>query len=175
MHDPAVQTTPDAAAAVVSELTRRGLRIAVAESLTGGLVLAELTRIAGASAVVSGGIVAYDSAVKRSLLDVSAELLNREGAVHPDVAREMADGVRRALAIDGRAADIGVATTGVAGPSSQDGKPPGTVYVAVATDEAVDALELRLQGDRGEIRAATVDAVIRAVLTRIGRQDRGVR
>ena len=175
MPDPAVQPTPDAAAAVVAELTRRGLRIAVAESLTGGLVLAELTRIAGASAVVSGGVVAYDTAVKHSLLDVSAELLRREGAVHPDVAREMADGVRRALAVEGRPADIGVATTGVAGPSPQDGKPPGTVYIAVAADAGLDVLELRLHGDRGEIRAATVDAAVGAVLTALGRQEPGVR
>ncbi len=175
MSESAPQTAPDAAAAVIAELARRGLRIAVAESLTGGLVLAELTRIPGASAVVSGGVVAYDTAVKHSLLDVSAELLRREGAVHPEVAREMADGVRRALAVGGRPADVGVATTGVAGPSAQDGKPPGTVYVAVAIDDAVEALELHLPGDRGEVRAGTVDAAVRAVLARLGAQERGVR
>ncbi|WP_448812205.1 CinA family protein [Agromyces bauzanensis] len=91
----------DPAAAVIAELTRRGLRIAVAESLTGGLLVAELTRIPGASVVVNGGVVAYDTDVKRSLLGVSAELLEREGAVHPEVARQMADRVRRVLAVDG--------------------------------------------------------------------------
>lgn len=157
----------DPAAAVIAGLTRRGLRIAVAESLTGGLVIAELTRIPGASVVVNGGIVAYDTDVKRSVLGVSAELLAREGAVHPEVARQMADRVRRVLAVDGRAADLGVATTGVAGPTEQDGKPPGTVYLGVAVGERVDAVALHLHGDRSQIREATVRAAIDAVLERL--------
>jgi nicotinamide-nucleotide amidase len=157
----------DRTAELVAELTRRGLRIAVAESLTGGLVVAELTRIPGASAVVSGGIVAYDTDVKRSLLGVSAELLAREGAVHPEVAGQMADGVRRALAVAGRPADVGVSTTGVAGPTSQDGKPAGTVFLGVASDDRIESVQLELRGDRDEIRAATVQAAIRAVLARL--------
>ncbi len=122
----------DLAATLIAELTRRGLRIAVAESLTGGLVLAELTSIPGASLAVNGGVVAYDTAVKRTLLGVSAELLAREGAVHPEVARQMATGAMRVLAVAGRPADVGVSTTGVAGPDPQDGKAPGIVFVAVA-------------------------------------------
>jgi nicotinamide-nucleotide amidase len=157
----------DRTAELVAELTRRGLRIAVAESLTGGLVVAELTRIPGASAVVSGGIVAYDTDVKRSLLGVSAELLAREGAVHPEVAGQMADGVRRALAVAGRPADVGVSTTGVAGPTSQEGKPAGTVFLGVASDDRIESVQLELRGDRDEIRAATVQAAIRAVLARL--------
>jgi nicotinamide-nucleotide amidase len=157
----------DPAAELIAELTRRGLRIAVAESLTGGLVVAELTRIPGASLVVSGGIVAYDTELKRSLLGVSAELLEREGAVHPEVARQMADGVRRALAVDGRSAEIGVATTGVAGPDPQDGKPPGTVFVGVAFAGEVEAIALELDGDRTAIRTATVRAALDEVLARL--------
>ncbi|WP_248305744.1 CinA family protein [Agromyces sp. H66] len=157
----------DPAADVIARLTRRGLRLAVAESLTGGLVVAELTRIPGASLVVNGGVVAYDTDVKRSLLGVSAELLAREGAVHPEVARQMADRVRAVLAVDGRPAEIGIATTGVAGPTEQDGKPAGTVFVGVAFGEDVEAIALDLPGDRSEIRAATVRAAIEALLDRL--------
>ena len=163
------RATADPAAALIAELTRRGLRIAVAESLTGGLVVAELTRIPGASLVVNGGIVAYDTDVKRSLLGVSGEVLARNGAVHPEVARQMADGVRRVLAVTGRPADLGVATTGVAGPTDQDGKAPGTVYVGVAFGDEVEAIALELHGDRGEIRAASVRAALDAVLERLAR------
>ena len=165
MPRPAVDPTAE----LIAELTRRGLRIAVAESLTGGLVVAELTRIPGASLVVSGGIVAYDTELKRSLLGVSAELLEREGAVHPEVARQMADGVRRALAVDDRWAEIGVATTGVAGPDPQDGKPPGTVFVGVAFAGEVEAIALELDGDRTAIRTATVRAALDEVLARLVR------
>lgn len=158
----------DPAARLIAELTRRGLRIAVAESLTGGLVVAELTRIPGASLVVSGGVVAYDTAVKQSLLGVSAELVAREGVVHPEVARQMAAGVRRVLAVDGRRADIGVSTTGVAGPTEQDGKAPGTVFVGVAIGDDIEAVALELHGDRGEIREQTVRHALDAVLRRLG-------
>jgi nicotinamide-nucleotide amidase len=160
---------PDVAAQLIAELTRRSLRIAVAESLTGGLVVAELTRIPGASLAVSGGIVAYDTRVKHSLLDVPAALLEREGAVHPEVARQMADGVRVALSVDGRPADVGVSTTGVAGPDSQDGKPPGTVFVGVAFAGEVEVIALELRGDRTAIRTATVRAALDATLARLVR------
>jgi nicotinamide-nucleotide amidase len=159
----------DPTARLIAELTRRQLRIAVAESLTGGLVVAELTRIPGASLVVSGGVVAYDTAIKRSLLGVSPQLLAREGAVHPDVARQMATGVRTALAVEGHAADIGVATTGVAGPAEQDGKRAGTVYLGIAIGDEVESIALELPGDRAEIRTATVRAAIDAVLSRLER------
>ena len=159
----------DPTAELVAELGRRGLRIAVAESLTGGLVVAELTRIPGASLVVSGGVVAYDTAVKHTLLGVSAELLEREGAVDSEVARQMADGVRRALAVDGRPADVGVSTTGVAGPDPQDGKQPGTVFVGVAFGGDVEAIALELGGDRTAIRTATVRAALDAALARLVR------
>ena len=146
----------DVAAALVALLTARGLTVAVAESLTGGLLVAELVRVPGASAVVVGGVVAYDTAIKHSLLGVDADLLARRGAVDPEVARQMAVGVRTALAVNGRAADIGISTTGVAGPDPQDGKPVGTVYLGFAIgDEVVDAA-LALTGDRDGIRSAVV-------------------
>jgi len=154
----------DPSAELVALLTRRGLTIAVAESLTGGLLVAELVRVPGASAVVRGGVVAYATPLKHSVLGVSAELLAREGAVHPEVAVGMAEGVRRALAVDGEPASIGVSTTGVAGPDPQDRRPPGVVFVGVSIGERTEVLELALRGDRSEIRGATVEAAIAAVL-----------
>ena len=144
------------AAAVVRELDRRGLTVAVAESLTGGLLVAELVSVPGASAVVVGGVVAYQTPLKASLLGVPTALLAARGAVDPDVAVAMAEGVRRALAVEGRGADIGLATTGVAGPGPQDGHAPGTVYVALSAGGGTRVTRLALQGDREAIRSATV-------------------
>lgn len=151
----------DETAALVTELTRHGLRLAIAESLTGGLLAAELIRIPGASAVVNGGIVAYATPLKHRLLGVDAELLAVEGAVHPEVARQMARGARSALAVGGHDAELGIATTGVAGPEPQDGRAPGTVYLGLSGPAGERAVELRLSGDRAEIRAETVRRAIR--------------
>jgi nicotinamide-nucleotide amidase len=137
--------------------------IGVAESLTGGLLTAELIRIPGASVAVSGGIVAYNTELKRTLLGVDGGLLAVHGAVHPGVAIQLAGGVRTAVAIGGVRADIGVSTTGVAGPDGQDGQPPGTVFVGVSTENGAVAIPLQLTGDRAKIRAETVASAIEAV------------
>jgi len=144
------------AAEVVHELDRRGLTIAVAESLTGGLLAAELISVPGASAVVVGGVVAYRTPLKASLLGVPTALLAARGAVDPDVAVAMAAGARQALAVEGRSADVGLATTGVAGPDPQDGHAPGTVYVALSAGGEARVTRLALEGDREAIRSATV-------------------
>ena len=143
-------------AAVVGLLIERGLTIAVAESLTGGMLVAELIATPGASAAVLGGVVAYDTRLKRTLLGVEADLLAEVGAVDPRVAEQMADRVRGVLAVDGKPADIGISTTGVAGPDPQDGKVAGTVYVGLAMGERVFSIELNLAGSRAAIRLATV-------------------
>ncbi|WP_105566858.1 CinA family protein [Microbacterium halophytorum] len=149
-----------AAEALLDALRERGLRIAVAESLTGGLVTAALVEIPGASLSLSGGVTAYDTALKHSVLGVDVALLAEHGAVHPDVASQMADGVRRALAVGGSAADVGVATTGIAGPDSPDGQPVGTVYVA-ASGPAGERVERHVfAGGRAEIRAQAVAAAL---------------
>ncbi|RFU37335.1 nicotinamide-nucleotide amidohydrolase family protein [Actinomadura logoneensis] len=108
-------------------LAERGATAATAESLTGGLIGAELTRMPGSSATFLGAVVSYATGLKHRLLGVDEALLAAEGAVHPEVARQMAEGVRDRLG-----ASYGVAVTGVAGPEPQDGRPVGTVYVAVA-------------------------------------------
>jgi nicotinamide-nucleotide amidase len=152
------------AAQVLELLKASGRTLAVAESLTGGLLADVFVRVPGASAVLNGAVVAYATPVKHSLLGVDADLLAAEGPVHPEVARRMADGVRRAVAVDGRPADVGVATTGVAGPDPQGGHPPGTVFVGVAVGERLVAVAGHLAGDRAAIRAATVDLAVGALL-----------
>ena len=154
---------PDTTTRVVHALIQRGLTIACAESLTGGLLVAELIRVPGASATVRGGVVAYDTRLKHSLLGVDPELLAAEGPVHPEVARQMARGVVRATAVDGIAADIGIATTGVAGPDGQDGHAPGTVYLGIAFAGTVYAKRLALTGTRAQIRAETVRRAIEEI------------
>ena len=143
-------------ARLIATLESRDLTVAVAESLTGGLLTSELIRTPGASAVVRGGIVAYDTELKHSLLGVDAGLLAVYGAVHADVARQMAAGVRAALTVAELPADIGIATTGVAGPDPQDGQPVGTVFVAIAIGMDIHVLELQLDGDREAIRSGVV-------------------
>jgi nicotinamide-nucleotide amidase len=141
-----------AAAEVLSLLVRRRATVAVAESLTGGLIGAALTTPGGASAAFRGGVIAYATDLKAGLLDVPKDLLEREGAVHPDVAAAMAAGVR-VLA----GATYGLAVTGVAGPDEQDGKPVGTVHIAVSGPEGtIWRREVILPGSREEIRKSTV-------------------
>lgn len=149
---------------LIRSLTESGLTVGVAESLTGGALCAELIRPAGASAVVLGGIVAYATPLKARVLRVDTELLEAEGAVHPQVAAAMAAGVRDAVAINSVRADIGVSTTGVAGPDSDGGHRPGTVYIAVDSDHGSAVRELSLSGDRDAVRAASVAAAIDLVV-----------
>jgi nicotinamide-nucleotide amidase len=159
--------TRASATELVARLTRRGMTIAVAESLTGGLVVAELIAVPGASAVVRGGVVAYATEVKSSLLGVDAELLASNSPIDPEVARQMAEGVRWRLGRDGVPADIGLATTGVAGPDPQDGHPVGEVWLGVALGDTVEARGLTLGGDRASIRWATVSESLMYVLDRL--------
>ena len=144
------------AAQVVGLLTRRRQTVAVAESLTGGLLGAAITTVPGASTVFRGGVIAYATDVKAALLGVSAALLAERGAVDPDVAGAMAAGVRERLG-----AAIGAATTGVAGPDAADGKPPGTVHIAVSTVGGTVVQTLALSGGRAEIRRDTVERSLR--------------
>lgn len=149
-------STPTPGASLVSRLTARGETLACAESLTAGLVAATVADTPGASAVLLGAVVAYSADVKTALLDVPADLIARVGTVDADVAGAMAEGVRRRLG-----ATWALATTGVAGPGPSEGKPAGTVHIAVAGPSGTVTRELGLKGTRAQIRAATVDAVLR--------------
>lgn len=144
------------AGAIHALLQQRDLRLAVAESCTGGSIAAECTTVSGSSKSFSGGVVAYDNAVKVDLLGVSAQTLERAGAVSEETAREMAHGVRMRLH-----AGVGLATTGVAGPTGgTPEKPVGLVYVALADAQRTQTARLQLQGDRAAIqRRATVAAL----------------
>ncbi|MDN3495588.1 CinA family protein [Planococcus sp. APC 4015] len=150
------------AAVLLDALGNRGWTIAVAESLTGGMVVSALVDVPGASASVRGGVVAYATAVKAEVLGVDTDLLATAGAVDPEVARQMAEGVRRVLG-----ADVGVATTGVAGPEPQDGKAVGTVCIAVVTPESTTSGERVFSGDRASIRAQASAAALSACLQQL--------
>lgn len=155
------------AAAAVRVATRAGVSVAVAESLTGGAVADALVSVPGASACLRGGVVAYATDVKRDLLGVDGRLLARHGAVHPDVAAAMAEGVRRVLG-----ADFGVATTGVAGPDPQDGCPPGTVHVAVCGPDRTVVRSTTpgpVVGDRAAVRRAARDTALLLLLEEVRR------
>ncbi|PFG35924.1 nicotinamide-nucleotide amidase [Flavimobilis soli] len=160
--------TRSRAAELVALAGAQGRTLAVAESLTGGALASAIVDVPGASAVFRGGVVAYATDLKASVLGVDADLLAREGAVHPDVAEQMATGVTRVAG-----ASVGLATTGVAGPEPQDGQPVGTVFVAAAFDGSPTVRRLSLDGDRATIRAAAVAAAIRLALEVLGGQDPG--
>ena len=136
-----------------------GITVATAESLTAGMVSAVLAETPGASGMLQGGVVAYQNAVKEGVLRVPADLLARAGSVDPDVARAMAAGVRTVLG-----ADVGISTTGVAGPEPHDGKPVGRVYVGIATADAAAAFEYTFTGSRPDIRAEACAAALKRLL-----------
>lgn len=148
----------DYAAALASlhaDLRELGATVAVAESLTGGLLTAALTDTPGASATVRGGLVVYATPLKASLAGVPAQLLAERGAVDPDVAVALARGARSRLG-----ATYGLGVTGVAGPDPQDGKPVGTVFVALAGPDDEVVAQRSLTGDRSAIRAGAVEAAL---------------
>jgi nicotinamide-nucleotide amidase len=150
----------DDLAAVVLQLCRdRKLTIAVAESCTGGLLGARLTAIPGSSDVVQGGIIAYHNDVKQRLLEVDPATLQEHGAVSEPVVRQMATGVRRVTG-----ARIGLAITGVAGPTGgSPEKPVGTVWIAADIEDDVQTRLLRLWGGREEVRQRAAQWIMELV------------
>ncbi|MFB9926163.1 CinA family protein [Amycolatopsis halotolerans] len=138
---------------LVATLTRRGETVAAAESLTAGLVCATLAQVPGASAVLRGGLVVYATELKTALAGVDEQLLAEHGAVHPEVAAQLARGARERCG-----ATWGLGLTGVAGPDPQDGVAPGTVYVGLSGPGVTTVRELAEPGDRDTIRTASVRA-----------------
>ena len=146
---------------IIRELTRRGETFAAAESCTGGGIVARMTEVPGSSAVVWGGIISYSNESKVNLLDVDAQLLERDGAVSSGVAKLMAWGMRVKSA-----ADWTVAVTGIAGPGGGTAdKPVGTVWIAWCTPEGSVSSELfHFDGNRSEVRKKTEHEALAGLL-----------
>jgi nicotinamide-nucleotide amidase len=159
-----------AAAAALAVLAERGLTLATAESLTGGLIGELLTSVPGASASYLGGVISYATRLKHTLAGVRLATLDALGPVAGRTAQEMADGVARRCS-----ADWGLAVTGVAGPEPQDGHPVGQVFVGLAHPGSSWSLvrELSLTGDRASVRWQTAVAAL-ALLTETVRNNRPV-
>ena len=153
-----IAISDEALADLIADLTQRGLTIATAESLTGGGLVARLVDVPGASHVVRGGACTYAVDTKASVLGVSESQLAATGPVNEQVARQMARGVRELFH-----ADIGVSTTGVAGPGPADGFPAGTVHLACAHPAGEEHRLLNLDGERAAVRAGAIDAAIALV------------
>ncbi|WP_191089995.1 CinA family protein [Nesterenkonia ebinurensis] len=165
---------------LIQRMAHRGLSIATAESLTAGALAARIADVPGASVALLGGVVAYCNEVKQETLGVDAQLLEARGAVDGDVAAQMALGAAASCH-----AELGISTTGVAGPEPHQGKPVGTVYVGIsaadgvvgryrlslpeyctgyATDRGLAGFRLlQLDGDRASIRQASVEAALKLV------------
>lgn len=158
-------------AAELGNLLRgRGERIATAESCTGGLLAATLTSVPGASGWFQEGVVAYANDAKIRYLSVPPELIECRGAVSRETAAAMAEGMRRAAAVD-----VAAATTGIAGPEGgSPAKPVGTVFVAIADGSGTVVHECHFSGDRETIRRETVDTLLRLILCHL-RSMRGVK
>jgi nicotinamide-nucleotide amidase len=145
------------AARLLDLYRNRRLRIATAESCTGGMIAAALTDIAGSSDVFERGFVTYSNEAKTQQVGVPADLIAHHGAVSVHVAREMAAG-----ALKHSGADVAVAVTGIAGPGGgSEVKPVGLVYIAVARRDGDPAIERhQFRGDRAEVRKATVERAL---------------
>ena len=132
---------------VAEQLLQKQLTLAVAESCTGGMIASNLVEYPGISAALVEGCVTYSNEAKMHRLGVKAETLEKYGAVSEETAKEMAEGIARTSG-----ADIGLATTGVAGPESSEGKPVGLVYIAIAYQGKTEVYTCHFVGKRNKIR-----------------------
>jgi nicotinamide-nucleotide amidase len=154
------------AAALVALFKAQSLRLATAESCTGGLIAAAITDIAGSSAVFTHGFVTYANAAKTQMLGVPEEMLATHGAVSAEVAAAMAAGAR-----DRAGATIAVSTTGIAGPDGGSAeKPVGLVWFGLATARGVTTYHRMFPGSRAEVRRASVEFAL-ALLQKAGEEE----
>ncbi|MCH1883614.1 nicotinamide-nucleotide amidohydrolase family protein [Agrococcus sp. ARC_14] len=171
----AVRAIAELSGSIVARAAARGVTIAIAESLTGGLVAATLVRTPGASGVLRLGVVAYATEMKHEVLRVPASLLAERGPVDADVAIAMARGVRELAATDRATCTIGVATTGVAGPGPQDGHPPGEFHIGIEVEtvagRVVGSSSHQATGDREAVRGAALLAALRHLDEALRRSD----
>ena len=152
----------DLAYELIQKLGQLNLTISVAESLTGGLVAASLTQIPGASAVFKGGIIAYRDETKEQVLKVDAALITKFTSISEPVAQSMAINIREIMNTD-----IGIATTGVAGPDKSEGFAPGIVFVAISIGDHNICQKLELVGDRTQIRDQSVNEIFKLTLSQV--------
>jgi nicotinamide-nucleotide amidase len=150
------------ASSLIKKLQENNLTIAVAESLTGGLVAASLTEIPGASKVFKGSITAYADEIKQNVLNVNKETILKFTSISEQVALEMAINVRTIMK-----SDIGISTTGVAGPEKSAGFAPGLVFVAISIGDHNMCQKLEINGDRSKIRNQTVHEILQLTLSRL--------
>jgi len=142
------------------ELKNQNLSIATAESCTGGLIGNTFTNVSGSSEYFKLGIIAYNNKSKVKLLDISEIMLKKYGAVSKEVAKSMADGVRKLLNVD-----IGISTTGIAGPTGgTKEKPIGLVYIAVSTRKVTIVKKFNFPGDRLKNKDSTCNAALEMLL-----------
>lgn len=155
--------------ALVASLIARGRTVATAESLTGGQLAAAFTSVPGASACFVGGVVAYASEAKMSVLGVPPSVIESYGAVSAECAASMATGARSLFS-----ATHALATTGVAGPDSQEGHPAGHVWIACAGPDGVETRLLALDGDRPAVQSASCDAAMSVLDGMLRKEDSGL-
>ncbi|KAL5610988.1 hypothetical protein FOBRF1_007105 [Fusarium oxysporum] len=166
------ETVESVATSVVKKLTEAGHTLRVAESLTGGSVMTAITSVPGSSAVFFGGVVSYATPLKQDVLEVDKDLIKKEGVIHSEVARQMAEGARKITSHGTNQTTWGIGTTGVAGPSTQDNKPAGTVYIGIASPEKSGSWgPFNFSGDRDEVRRATVRESLCLLREVIGNRD----
>ncbi|OGC03386.1 hypothetical protein A2276_00515 [candidate division WOR-1 bacterium RIFOXYA12_FULL_43_27] len=147
-------------------LREKKLTVSVAESLTGGLISERLTNIAGSSAYFMGGLITYHPRIKVAELKVPGGLIAKHGVVSEEVARAMAEGIRGRFKTE-----IGISSTGCAGPDPQPPAPVGLAYVAVSSSKGTEARELHLQGTRKEIREKAAQAAIGLLWEHLGGEE----
>lgn len=148
---------------LIEVLKAKKLKVSFAESCTGGLIAKKITDISGSSEVFECGVVAYGNDIKVRVLGVKAETVKAYGAVSSQTACEMAEGVRR---LSG--SDISVSVTGIAGPAGGSaGKPVGTVYIAISTEDGTEAVRYNFGGTRENIREKTAEEAIGMLLRKI--------
>lgn len=162
MTDPLTAAVP--ARDLVEALSRRGQTVATAESLTAGLLAATVAGVPGASTVLRGGLIVYATDLKGALAGVDSDVLAEDGPVARRTAAQLAEGAARRCG-----ADWGVGLTGVAGPDPQDGHRPGTVFLGIAGPDGTEVTELKMRGDRWEIRSGCVREAVSSLLERLAR------
>ncbi len=157
------QSNEEKAQRLIHIASEKGITIATAESLTGGLIGAALTSVPGSSDVFMGGIMSYTNDVKNKLLSVDMTVLDDEGAVSQICAQQMAEGARQSLNTN-----LAVSVTGIAGPGgAEPGKPVGTVWMGVSAIKGTYAKQFVFQGNREEVRQQTVSAALEALLDEV--------